>query len=166
MDCGSLKIQLAAREAITAEAQIHLDGCESCRRFAAEIETVCRLCQRADQVAPSTPPVLRHRTLWRSRKTLAEQVADRELSPRQRWGRKLTSAPVVATTVVILGMILLTFTTWELAQSQDETMRLPFKLILGLIVAQNIMAALLMPAMFVWRNRNSSGPLTAFARGE
>jgi predicted anti-sigma-YlaC factor YlaD len=174
MKCEDLRKHIssgeAADETVTEALERHLDGCERCRQFAHDVASLRALCRTAEETSPSTPPVLRHRTLWRAREALSNHTmgksADGTSSLPSRWGQPIPSSQTFAVVVVVISMILLTYTTYQIAQGQDDAMKLPFKLTLLLVVIQNIIAALLMPVVLIWRNRNTAGNLAAFAQGE
>ena len=174
MKCEDLREHISSGEAagktVTEALERHLDGCESCRHFAHDVNSLRSFCRTAEETSPSTPPVLRHRTLWQAREALSDRTmgksADGKSSLLSRWGQRSSSSSVFAVAVVVISMILLTYTTYQVTQGQDDSMALPFKLTLLLIVIQNIIAALLMPVVLIWRNSNTAGNLVAFAQGE
>jgi hypothetical protein len=158
MDCRKSQDELISRSTASPALQQHLDGCEKCRRFAADMQLIGPL--RKSPIA--TPDLLRERTLDQCQELLADKLATRRLSPWQRCGR-ICDSPQFVVAVAALGVMILGW--WlanqiNVAETSDSIMSI--KMLFIQIGIQNFIAALLFPIVWLmqsnWRRRRDTQP--------
>jgi predicted anti-sigma-YlaC factor YlaD len=149
MNCSDARQELTDRSEPTAAVRQHLDGCEECRSFLADLGLI----QQAIGEPFSTPPALRENTLARSLELLEQKTAAAETSPWLRFRRALDSPRFVATAAALIVVIFVTWMSVQIGGSRDDETNLTMKVAIFQVLAQNVYAALFLPALLLLRGR-------------
>jgi hypothetical protein len=149
MECREVQNQLMELQEPNPQVAQHIDGCDDCRRYYADILAV----RSAFGTPVQTPSSLRKRTLVRCSELLAERTTATAPSWRQRCRRVLDSPRFVAIAATVSVVVLITVTTSQIDNIQDEATSLFVKLAVTLVVAQNLFTALFLPALLMLRSR-------------
>jgi hypothetical protein len=150
MDCRQVKEELIAGQEPSPRARQHLDGCDECREFYADIQAI----RSAYGTSVQTPASLRQRTLASCRDLLAERAAAAESSLWRRCRRVVDSPRFVAAAAILSVAVVISVIGFQLDDIQDEAISLPIKLTITLGVAQNVFTALFMPALLMFNRRS------------
>lgn len=150
MKCRTAQQELSSRSEPSPAVQQHLESCEDCRRFADDLHIF-----RSLSDAPAkTPPVLKEVTLERCRAMLAEKAATHKRPFWMRCRRLLDSPQFVAATAILGVIILGTLAAMQINDVQDRDASFLIKISIVQIIAQNLIAALFMPALLMLGNRS------------
>jgi len=153
MNCRKTQEALGSGLETDAAVERHMESCDRCRRFAVDLEWIRSLC------APSmaTPPLLRERTLEQCRAALAERAIGRRLRVRERCRRFFDSPRFVAVAAVLCILIAVGVGTLQIDDIQDEETNVSINLTIIQFVVENLLAALVFPALWIYRNRLGDG---------
>ena len=142
------KEEAIGRSELSPAAQQHIDGCDDCRAFYADLQAIQTVCD----VPVETPAFLRERTLVRCGELLREKTTVGESTLWQRWRSALDSPRFVAAAAIVGVAILITVTALQIDDAQDDVTNLSLKLTISQVVAQNILAALFLPALLLLKS--------------
>jgi predicted anti-sigma-YlaC factor YlaD len=149
MDCTHAQRELAGRAQVVAEVQRHVDDCEACRRFAADVHAIAAM----SESPVATPPVVREQTLDECLSLLTEQNAARDASWRQRlsavWDTPQFIVLAAALGLLIVGIV----TAVQFKDARESGVNLPVALTIGQFVIQNFIAALFLPILLMMKHR-------------
>jgi hypothetical protein len=149
MDCRHVQQELGSRSEVSAEVRRHIEDCEDCRLFAADLQAILEL----SESPVTTPTVLREQTLDDCRALLAGQTAEREMSLRQRL-RAVWDSPQFIVAATALGLLIVgIMTIVQIKDDQDTAANLPLSLAIGQFVVQNFIAALFVPILLMMKRR-------------
>lgn len=149
MECRDAQNELTGGQEPSPLLKQHVDGCDGCRRYHADI-----LAMRSALGAPvQTPPLLRERTLARCSEMLAGTAVGSKSSLWQRCRRALDSPRFVATAATLSVVVLIWVTVSQIDNIQDDATSLSIKLSITLVVVQNLFTALFLPALLMLRGR-------------
>ncbi|MGD8412650.1 MAG: hypothetical protein PVF33_00370 [Candidatus Latescibacterota bacterium] len=127
----------------------HLAGCEQCRLFRSDLELI----QRGLEVDVPTPPAVRERTLAKTLQLLQERPSAARSSKWRRLRGVLDSPRFVAAAASLGVVALVTWMSIQAGGSADDEANLTWKLAIFQLMAQNVYAALFLPALLLLRNR-------------
>jgi hypothetical protein len=149
MECRHVQEALGSGLGADAAVERHMESCEQCRRFAADLQWIRALCLPS----VATPPLLRERTLEQCRAVLAERAIRRRLRVRERCRRFFDSPRFVVVAAVLCILIAVGVGTLQIDDIQDEETNVSINLTIIQFVVQNLLAALALPALWVYRNK-------------
>ena len=161
MNCRDAIEEIIGRSEPTGAALEHLDGCEQCRLFLADLKTI----QQAFDTPVTTPPALATNTLARSLEMLREKTAAPEASPLQRWRRALDSPRVVAAAAALGVVVLAIWIALQIDGAKNDAANVPLKLAIIQIVAQNVFTALFLPAFLLFKGGLARSPFRTMKSG-
>ena len=149
MDCKRAQQQLSFGTDPDPALRSHLESCLDCRQFAADLLYI------REMIDPgvSTPVLLREQTLDLCRTKLAELSNGKPVSVAQHLRILFESPRFVAITAMLSVLLLATSVVLQFVDHQDSGTNMIVKISVIQIVLQNIMAALFMPALLIFRNR-------------
>jgi hypothetical protein len=153
---------MIVRSELSPAARQHADGCDECGAFRADLLAI----QAAADVPAETPSFLRERTLARCAEMLRQKATVGELTPWQRWRRALYSPRFVAAAAVVGVAVLVTVMALQINDAQDDATNLSLKLTIFQVLAQNVYAALFLPALLFFRGRLAATTPRAIQTGE
>jgi len=162
MKCRDVQEEAIGRSELSPAAQQHIDGCDDCRAFFADLQAIQAVCD----VPVDTPAFLREHTLARCGELLREKTAVGESTPWQRWRRVLDSPRFVAAAAIVGVAILITVMALQIDSAQDDFTNLSLKLTIFQVVALNIFTALFLPALLLFKGRLAGIPNRALETGE
>lgn len=149
MECRH--VQEALSSGLDADAAVvrHMESCDRCRRFAADLQWIRSLC------APSmaTPRFLREQTLERCRVALAERAIRRRMPARERCRHLFDSPRFVAVAVALCVVIAVVVGVLQSGGIENDETSASIKLAIITFVVENLLAALVFPALWIYRNR-------------
>lgn len=149
MDCKQAQRHLSTTGDPSSELMEHLETCGGCRRFAADLESIRGLVD----TTISTPPLLRERTLDVCRTELARRTNGGRATAAGRLRAAFDSPRFVAVTALIGVALLVTTILIQVFGETDPDTGMIFKITIVQIVLQNLVAALFLPALLKYRNR-------------
>ena len=161
MNCRDARQEVIDRSEPTAAARRHLDHCEECRSFCADL----RVIRQALDTPVSTPLSLRAQTLARCREMLREKTAAAETSRWQSFRRAFGSPRFVAAAAVLGVAVLVTWISLQIDGSLDEATNTSLKLAIYQVVAQNVFTALFLPALLLFKGGFARLPFRAMKSG-
>jgi hypothetical protein len=154
MICRAAQQELSLGSDVSPEVQRHLDRCEGCRRFAEDLRAFRTL---AGSPVPTPAPV-REQTLDRCRAMLAERTATGRTSVRERFRRFCDSPRFAAITATLSVLIVVVMTVVHVDGTGDHRTSFFMKLTIVQLLAQNVSAALFLPALLTLKNRFGKRP--------
>jgi hypothetical protein len=104
-------------------------------------------------IRPATPQELREQTLSRCQLLLAEKTAEPSPSLGRRLQRLIDSPTLLATFATCSVIILIGLTAWQVEGLQDKTAANILKIFIFQLVAQNLVAALFLPALMFTKHK-------------
>ena len=162
MDCKQAQQHLITPGDPSPELREHLETCGGCREFAADLESIRGL---ADTTI-STPPLLRERTLDVCRTELAQRTNGGRVAAAGRLRAAFDSPRFVAATALIGVALLVTTVLIQVFGETDPDTGMILKITIVQIVLQNLVAALFLPALLKYRNRQEGRWLRQAQTGE
>lgn len=132
----------------------HLESCADCRAFAGDVAVLRAL---AHDPVP-TPDDLEGRTLGLCRSLLAEKAAIRRMSAWKRFLRLCDSPTFVVTAAFLTLLFLGALVVMPADSAREETADLLAQLGVLQFVVQNLVTALFLPALFVFRKGSDRRP--------
>jgi predicted anti-sigma-YlaC factor YlaD len=145
VDCREIQIRLAGGEALDAAQRRHLQGCPDCRDLAAVLQDAERLLAEP----ATTPAPLRADTLARCREELTAPAP-----AARRRGPRLSPRAVMA--AALLGTAVLVGVTVAVSAG-EASLRFAAQAVFTQFALQNVMAALLAPALWPMLRRLVAG---------
>lgn len=151
MDCRDARLELIECSDRSEAARRHVDGCAECRRYQADLDLI-----RDNLNAPvSTPPALRADTLARCQVLLRSRTATGETTSRWK-PRRFMESPRVAVAAAVVGvLVLIIWMSLQMDGSGNDSADLSLKLTFFQLLAQNLCAALCLPALLWFRDRQA-----------
>jgi anti-sigma factor RsiW len=143
MKCRDVQTELLGRSKPGRAVLAHIEDCDDCRRFRADLRTI----SAAFGAPVSTPPDLRKQTLARCREMLREKTAAGQESLLQRCRRAFESRRFIAAAGALGFAILITAMTLQIEMAQDDFSSLSVKITILQVAAQNALAAMFLPAL-------------------
>ena len=162
MNCREVREQVIGRSQLSPAIQQHIDGCENCRAFYADVQDIQAACDEPAE----TPTFLREHTLARCAELLRAKTAAGKATVWRRWGRVLDSPRFVASGAIAGIVILITVTAVQIGNAQDDAVSVPLKLSIFQVLAQNVFTALFLPALLLFRGRLAGTATRAMRTGE
>jgi len=153
MECRHVQEALGSGLEEDADIARHLEGCAECRRFAADLQCIRALCLPS----VATPPLLRERTLERCRAALAERAIGRRMPARERCRRLFDSPRFVAVAAALCVVITVVVGVLQSGGIENDETSASIKLAIITFVVENLLAALVFPALWICRNRLGDG---------
>jgi len=162
MNCREVREEVIGRSQLSPAIRQHIDGCEDCRAFYADVQDIQAACDEPAE----TPAFLREHTLARCAELLRAKTAPGKAPVWQRWCRALDSPRFVASAAIAGIAILITVTAVQIAGAQDDASAIPLKLTIFQVLAQNIFTALFLPALLLFRGRLTGTATRTMRTGE
>ena len=149
MDCKHVQQQLSAGTAPDPALNQHIEECDDCRQFAADLLDIHGMIDSAI----STPNLLREQTLDLCRTKLAEQTNGHKVTETNRLRVLVESPRFVVVTAVLSVLLLATSIVLQIFFDPAQGTNMIVKISIIQIVLQNFIAALFMPTLMMFRNR-------------
>ena len=161
MDCRTLQNELISRAEVSPEADRHMSGCDNCRRFAADLQFIGKLCN----TPVTTPAALSEHTLSRCHQLIEDQTTSRRMTVWQRRLRVIGSPQFIAGAAALAVMILGWWLATQIQDAQSSDSITSIKLAFVQVGIQNFGAALLFPLLW-WMiaKRHQYRPLSEVRR--
>jgi anti-sigma factor RsiW len=162
MDCRNVREEAIVRSQLNPAIQQHIEGCDECRAFCADISTI----QSAFDVPAVTPVQLRERTLAECADLLRDKTSIDRTPWWQKWRRAFDSPRFVTAAAVLCVAILITVTALQIGDAQTDAVRVSLKLAIFQIVAINVFTAIFLPALLLFRGGLGGLATRAMRTGE
>jgi hypothetical protein len=161
MNCRDARQEVIGAADPTAAARRHLDQCDECRLFCADLVLI----QQALDTPVSTPSSLRVQTLARSQEMLREKLTAVETSPWHSLRHTLSRPGFVAAAAALGVAIFVTWISLQIDGAQDDATDSTLKLAIFQMVAQNVFTALFLPAFLLFKGGLVRSPFRALKSG-
>ncbi len=162
MDCKHVQRQLSSALDAHPSIQQHLGDCRECRNFANDLLNI----QAMIDTGVKTPVLLKEATLDRCRTILADQAGKQPWTARQRWIQLIDSPRFVALTAALSVLLLITSVGLQFSGHQSSGTEMLVKVSVIQIILQNLIAALFMPALLMFRHRLGGAMIPTAQSGE